>query len=52
MSDKLYYFTLGFVIMGLISMFIIRYCPTPETVEACGNCGSKSWWFQLAEGDE
>ena len=45
-------FTLGFMLMGLIAMFTIRYYPTPETVEACGICGSKAWWFQLAEGDE
>ena len=45
-------FTLGFMTMGLIAMLIIRYYPTPETVEACGICGSKKWWFQLAEGDE
>ena len=52
MRDKLYYFTLGFMTMGLIAMFIIHYYPTPETDEACGKCGSKAWWFQLAEGDE
>ena len=45
-------FTLGFMVAMLIAMFIIRYYPTPETVESCGICGSKAWWFQLAEGDE
>ena len=52
MRDKLYYFLLGFMTMGLIAMFVVRYHPTPETVETCGKCGSKAWWFQLAEGDE
>ena len=52
MRDKLYYFLLGFMTMGLIAMFVVRYHPTPETDQACGSCGSKAWWFQLAEGDE
>ena len=52
MRDKLYYFLFGFMTMGLIAMFVVRYHPTPETVETCGKCGSKAWWFQLAEGDE
>ena len=45
-------FTLGFMVATLIAMFIVGYNPTPETEEACGSCGAKAWWFQLAEGDE
>ena len=45
-------FTLGFMVAMLIAMFVVSYHPTPETDEACGKCGSKAWWFQLAEGDE
>ena len=52
MRDKMYYFLLGFMIMGLIAMFTVSYYPTPETEQACGSCGAKAWWFQLAEGDE
>ena len=52
MRDKLYFFTLGFMLMGLIAMFIFSYYPTPETEQACGKCGSKAWDFKLAEGDE
>ena len=52
MRDKLYYFLLGFMTMGLIATFIVGYNPAPETEEACGSCGAKAWWFQLAEGDE
>jgi hypothetical protein len=45
-------FTLGFMLMGLIAMFIIRYHPTPETKLVCGGCGSPKWYSILAEGDE
>ena len=45
-------FTIGFMVAMLIAMFIVVYYPTPETEEACAKCGSKAWWFQLAEGDE
>ena len=42
-------FTLGFMTMGLIAMFIIRYYPTPETEEACAKCGSK-YCYPLKSG--
>ena len=51
MRDKLYYFTLGFMLMGLISMFVVRYSPSPETEIACQHC-SECWWFELSEGNE
>ena len=51
MADKLYYFTLGVVIMGIISMFVVRYIPTPRTPDSCMVCND-CWWFELAEGDE
>ena len=51
MSDKLYYFTLGVVIMGIISMFVVRYIPTPRTEQACQHC-TECWWFELSEGGE
>ena len=52
MTDKLYYFTLGFMLMGLIAMFIFSYYPTPETKLVCGGCGSPEWYSIIAEGDE
>ena len=48
---KAYYFTLGFVLAMLVAMIIVSHNPEPETEEACGKCGAKAWWFQLAEGD-
>ena len=51
MSDKLYYFTLGVVIMVFISMFIIRYSPLPKTEIACNYC-TECWWFAESEGGE
>ena len=52
MRDKLYYFLLGFMTMGLIAMFIIRYHPTPEPDFVCEGCGSMHWYSVMAEGDE
>ena len=51
MSDKMYYFLLGFMSMGLIASIIISYYPLPETEQACGECGSKAWYFRIAEGE-
>ena len=51
MSDKLYYFTLGVVIMGIISMFVVRYIPTPKPDFVCGGCGSMQWHSVVAEGE-
>ena len=51
MVDKMYYFTLGFMIMGLIAMVAIAYNPEPPTDVTCMSCGSKQWWFTLAEGE-
>ena len=50
--DKMYHFTLGFCIAILISMIVVSYNPTPETEQACSNCGMKAWYFKLAKGDE
>ena len=52
MKDGMFYFLLGFMSMGLIAMLTISYYPIPETDQACGKCGSKAWYFQVAEGDE
>ena len=52
MKDKLFYYTLGVMSMGLIATIIICLYPIPETDQACGKCGSKAWYFKLAEGDE
>ena len=52
MRDKMFYFTLGVMTMGLILTIILTYYPIPETDQACGKCGSKAWYFKLAEGDE
>ena len=52
MKDAMFYFLAGFFSMGLIAISIVSYHPTPETDQACGKCGSKAWYFQVAEGDE
>tara|TARA_Y100001951_G_C11191171_1_gene211614 strand:+ start:62 stop:304 length:243 start_codon:yes stop_codon:yes gene_type:complete len=52
MNDKLYYFLLGFMIMGLVAMISVTHNPEPKTVSVCGKCGSQEWWFQLAEGEQ
>ena len=44
-------FTLGFMLMGLIAMFIIRYSPIPTTEIACKYC-TECWWFAESEGGE
>ena len=51
MSDRLYYFLLGFMIMGLVAVISVTHNPEPKTVSVCGKCGSQEWWFQLAEGE-
>ena len=61
MKDKLYYFTIGFMLSTLVSIVIISAIPTPEATwcdkmdEVCANCGMKAWYFKnaedLAEGD-
>ena len=50
--DKMYHFTLGFCIAILIAIIVVSYNPTPETEQTCSKCGSKAWWFQLAEGED
>ena len=44
-------FTLGFMIMGIIAMFVVRYSPIPKTENACIQC-TECWWFSELEGDE
>jgi len=51
-SDKLFYFTLGFVISIMVSMVVVVYSPPPDTQTVCGGCGSPEWYSILAEGDE
>ena len=51
MSDRLYYFLLGFMIMGLVAMISVTHNPEPKTEIVCGECGSREWWFQLAKGE-
>ena len=45
-------FTIGFMVAMLIAMVVVSYSPTPETIQTCSKCGSKAWWFQLAEGED
>ena len=52
MADKMFYFTLGVMSMGLIVTIMLCYYPIPETTQACSKCGSEAWYFKLAEGDE
>ena len=52
MKDKMFYFLIGFMSMGLVAISILCYYPTPETEQACGECGAKAWYFKLAEGSE
>ena len=42
-------YALGIITGIIICMVIISYFPTPETDQACYNCGMKAWYFQLAE---
>ena len=44
--------SIGITVGVIICMVILSFFPIPETDQACGNCGSKAWYFQLAEGDE
>ena len=51
MSDRLYYFLLGFMMMGLIAVISVAHNPEPETTQACGKCGANAWWFRVIEDD-
>jgi len=51
-SDKLFYFTLGFVIAIMVSMVVVVYVPSPDTNLVCGGCGSPEWHSVLADGEE
>jgi len=44
--------SIGVMFGVLICTIIISYYPLTETDQACSKCGSKAWYFQLAEGDE
>ena len=44
--------SLGIMLGVLICTVIISFFPLPETDQACGACGAKAWYFQMAEGDE
>jgi len=50
-SDKLFYFTLGFMVAMLISMAVVAYIPSPDTQVVCGGCGSPHWYSVLADGE-
>jgi hypothetical protein len=51
MKDKMYFFTLGFMLMGLIAMIVVSISPTPEGDVTCGKCGSFEWYFKVASND-
>ena len=51
LRDKLYYFILGLMTMGLIAMIILSIYPIHETIQSCSNCGMDAWFFKLAEGE-
>ena len=51
LRDKLYYFILGFMMMGLIAMIILSIYPMYETTQACTNCGMDAWYFKIAKGN-
>jgi hypothetical protein len=44
--------SIGITIGVIISIIIISFFPIPETDQACGKCGAKAWYFQVAEGEE
>ena len=44
--------SIGLMLGILISAVILSFFPLPETDQACGNCGAKAWYFELAEGGE
>ena len=49
MKDKLYYFALGFAVMGIMAVAILSFYPLKETTQACSNCGMDAWYFKIAE---
>ena len=51
MRNEIFYFVLGFALMGLLSITIISCYPITETDQACGECGAKAWYFKIAEGE-
>ena len=51
MKDKLYFFTLGFMVSTIVSIVIITANPTPETEVVCGGCGSPKWYSVIADGE-
>lgn len=51
MNDKMFYFLVGFMTMGLIAMITVAYNPKPPTDITCMSCGSEQWWFTLAEDE-
>ena len=44
--------SIGMTLGILICIIVLSFFPIPETDQACGKCGSKAWYFQVAEGDE
>ena len=51
MRDKIFYFLLGFMSMGLIAMAILSKYPAPQGDVTCGKCGSYEWYFKIAEAE-
>ena len=44
--------SIGIMVGVLICTVILSFFPLTETDQACGNCGAKAWYFELAEGGE
>jgi len=44
--------SIGIMFGVLISMVIVSFYPLSITDQACGSCGAKAWYFELAEGGE
>ena len=44
--------SIGIMFGLLICMVILSFYPIPITDQACGSCGAKAWYFQVAEGGE
>ena len=51
MKDKLYFFTLGFMLSTIVSMFIITMNPEPKTELICGGCKSPHWYSVIADDE-
>ena len=44
--------SIGMILGILVCIIVLSFFPLTETDQACGACGAKAWYFQVAEGGE